>query len=94
MGVAGLLAQFEGDDFACRLITENASEQRAIPEPEKQLADVILRLRNTAYDQRIARLNAHLSDATLTGEEHHAALAEQQDLRVARRQPLLPLGEQ
>ena len=91
--VAGLLAQFEGDDFACRLITENASAQHAIPEPEKQLADVILRLRNTAYDQRIARLNAQFSDPALSEAEHQAALTEQQQLRAAKRQPLHPLGE-
>ena len=92
--VAGLLAQFEGDDFAGRLITENASEQRAIPEPEKQLADVILRLRSTAYDQRIAQLNAYLSDTALSDEERAIALTEQQQLRVAKRQPLHPLGEE
>ena len=91
--VAGLLAQFEGDDFACRLITENASEQRTIHEPEKQLADVVLRLRNTAYDQQIAALTAKLGDSSLSTEEHEESLAGQQRLRAARRQPLHPLGE-
>jgi DNA primase len=91
--VAGLLAQFEGDDFARRLITESASEQRAIPEPEKQLADVILRLRNAAYDRQIAALTAQFSDAALAHEEHVTAQIEQQRLRAAKRRPLEPSGE-
>ena len=91
--VAGLLAQFEGDDFACRLITENASEQRAIPEPERQLADLIVRLRNTAYDQRIAQLSARLADRTLSSAEHEETSAEQMRLRLSKVQPLHPLGE-
>lgn len=90
---AGLLAQFEGDDFACRLITENASEKRPIPELEKGLAELVLRLRNAAYDKRIAQLHAHLSDSALSDAEHAQALTEQQQLRVAKRQPLHPLGE-
>lgn len=91
--VAGLLAQFEGDDFARRLITESASEQRAIPEPEKQLTDVILRLRNAAYDRQIAALTAQFSDAALAHEEHVTAQIEQQRLRAAKRLPLEPSGE-
>jgi len=90
--VAGLLAQFEGDAFACALITETASEQRAIPEPEKQLADVILRLRNAAFDARINALTAHLADESLAHEDRVASLTEQQRLRTAKRQPLEPLG--
>jgi hypothetical protein len=54
---------------------------------------VILRLRNTAYDQQIAALTAKLGDSSLSGEEHDEALAGQQRLRAARRQPLHPLGE-
>jgi DNA primase len=92
--VAGLISQFEGDDFARSLITECASEQRAIPEPEKQLGDVILRLRNAAYDSTMAALSATLSDTTLPDEERVAALGEQNRLRGAKRQPLHVLGEE
>ncbi len=91
--VAGLISQFEGDDFARSLITECASEQRAIPEPEKQLADVILRLRNAAYDATMASLSATLSDASLPEEERLAALAEQNRLRLEKRKPLQSHGE-
>ena len=92
--MAGLISQFEGDDFARSLITECASEQRAIPEPEKQLGDVILRLRNAAYDSTMAALSATLSDTTLPDEERVAALGEQNRLRGAKRQPLHVLGEE
>lgn len=91
--VSGLLSHFEGDDFARSLITESASEQRAIPEPEKQLADVVLRLRNAAFDAALARLNAKLSDPSLPESEHLDALTEQARLRTAKRKPLEPLGE-
>jgi DNA primase len=92
-GVAGLISNFEGDEFARCLITECASEQRAIPEPEKQLADVVLRLRNAAVDAALARLNAKLADSTLSEAEHLAALAEQTRLRAEKRRPLEPLSE-
>lgn len=91
--VSGLLSHFEGDDFARSLITESASEQRAIPEPEKQLADVVLRLRNAAFDAELARLNAKLADASLPESEHLAALAQQTRLRAEKRKPLEPLAE-
>jgi DNA primase len=91
--IPGLLGEFEGDDFARQLIAESALEQRTIPDPEKQLADVILRLRNQAYDQRITALVAHLADASLPHAERVAALEEQQRLRAAKREPLQPLGD-
>lgn len=88
--VAGLISQFEGDDFARSLITECASEQRTIPEPEKQLADVILRLRNAAFDAMMASLSTTLGDASLPEEERLTALAEQNRLRAEKRKPLQP----
>ena len=90
--IPGLLGEFEGDEFARQLIAESALEQRNIPDPKKQLEDVILRLRNQAYDQRILALVAHLADASLPHAERVAALQEQQDLRAAKRQPLLPVA--
>jgi len=91
--VAGLISQFEGDDFARSLISESASEQRAIPEPEKQLADVILRLRNAAHDATMASLSSTLADASLPDQERLAALSEQNRLRSEKRKPLHPLGD-
>lgn len=91
--VAGLISQFAGDDFARSLISESASEQRAIPEPEKQLADVILRLRNAAHDATMTSLSSTLADASLPDQERLAALSEQNRLRSEKRKPLHPLGD-
>jgi hypothetical protein len=92
-GGAEVHSQFAGDDFARSLISESASEQRAIPEPEKQLADVILRLRNAAHDATMASLSSTLADASLPDQERLAALSEQNRLRSEKRKPLHPLGD-
>jgi hypothetical protein len=89
--IPGLLAAFEEEPLLQQWITEAASEQRAIPDPERQLADVILRLRNESYGNQIARLASNLSDTTLTDDERMEALAAQQYLRRVRREPLAPL---
>jgi DNA primase len=91
---AGLLSQFEGDEFARQLIAESALEQRTIPDPEKQLADVILRLRNQSYDQRIIGLTAQVSNPALSHEDRVVAMTGQQQLRAAKRLPLQPLGDE
>ena len=91
---AGLLSQFEGDEFARQLIAESALEQRTIPDPEKQLVDVILRLRNQSYDQRITGLTAQVSDPALSHEDRVAAMTGQQQMRAAKRLPLQPLGDE
>ncbi len=90
--VAGLISQFEGDDFARSLITESASEQRTIPEPDKQLADVILRLRNAAFDAEMNRLSTVLSDPGQSETEQLAAMAEIARLRAEKKRPLQALG--
>jgi DNA primase len=91
--VASLLARFEGEDFARSLVSAAASERRAIPDPEKQLADTILRLRNAAFDRRVAELVAAVADGALPETDRVAALTEQQQLRAAKRQPLQPLAD-
>ncbi|MFO1461778.1 MAG: DNA primase [Verrucomicrobiota bacterium] len=90
--VAGLLGQFEGDDHARTLVAEAAAERRSIPEPEKQLADTIIRLRNAAYDRDIVQLTARMSDPDASEEAHGTALAELNRLRLGKRQPLAALG--
>lgn len=90
--VAGLLGQFEGDDHARTLVAEAAAGRRSIPEPEKQLADTILRLRNAAYDREIVRLTALMSDPEASEEARGTALAELNRLRLGKRQPLAALG--
>lgn len=92
-GVAGLLATFEDDDEARTLVAAAATERREIPEPERQLADTILRLRNAALDREITALMARASETDPAGPGHHELLAALQDCRRRKRQPLEPLGD-
>jgi hypothetical protein len=89
--VVGLLGHFEGDPFAQSLITEAATEQREIPEPERQLADVIRRLRDAWLDRQIALHNGRLGDPTFDDEDRLGLLSELQALRLRKRCPLEPI---
>ena len=90
--VAGLLGRFEGDAFAQSIIAEAATEQREIPEPERQLADVIRRLRDAWLDRQISLRNAGLVDPALEEEDRLRLLAELQTLRQRKRSPLEPIA--
>ena len=87
----GLLSRFDGDPFAQSLITEAATEQREIPEPERQLADVIRRLRDAWLDRQIALRNGRLADPSLEEDERLGILSELQGLRQRKRSPLEPI---
>ncbi len=89
--VVGLLGRFEGDPFAESIITEAATEQREIPEPERQLADVVRRLRDAWLDRQIALRNGRLGDPTLDDEDRMVLLSELQALRLRKRSPLEPI---
>jgi DNA primase len=88
--IPGLLGRFEGDDFAQGLITEAATEQREIPEPERQVADVVRRLRDAWIDRQIALNNGRLADPALLDEERSEVLDELKRLRDRKRTPLDP----
>ena len=81
----------EEDPFAQSLITETATEQREIPEPERQLADVIRRLRDVWLDRQIAVRNGRLGDTTLDDDDRMVLLSELQALRLRKRSPLEPI---
>lgn len=89
--VAGLLGQFEGDHQARSLVAEAATERRTIPEPEKQLADTILRLRNTVLDREIVTLSARIVDPGISEGERAQALSDLQRVRAEKRQGIVPL---
>jgi DNA primase len=89
--VPSLLNAFEGESELQNLISEAASEQRAIPDPLRQLNDVILRLRNAVFDRQISELASPLVDPSVSDEIRMEALAMQQHLRTARREPLMAL---
>jgi len=63
------------------LITEAVAEDRKIPNPETQLADMTLKLRNQFYDRQIGALTQKISQPQLTDDEKVALLREQMKLK-------------
>ena len=69
-------------------ITEATTEQRAIPNPAQQMADVTLRLRNLAIDRTLADLMQQAHQPEATDELRLDLLRQQQELRQRKRQPV------
>jgi DNA primase len=72
------------------LVTEAAAEDRKIPHPEQQLADVALRLRNQFLDRQIAALTHKVSQPEIPQTEQNELLREREKLREQKRAPLVP----
>ena len=66
------------------LITEAVAENRAIPNPKQQLADVTLRLRNQYIDRQLNALTHRASQPEASNEERLDLLRQQQQLRQPR----------
>ncbi|HWH71197.1 MAG TPA: hypothetical protein VNT26_17555, partial [Candidatus Sulfotelmatobacter sp.] len=77
---------------AQRLITEAAAQERALPNPAQQLADVVLRLRNQFIERQMAALMQRANQPQTAEAERIEILRQQQELRALKRQPLGPLG--
>ncbi len=73
------------------LITEAVAEERPMPNPQTQLADVTLKLRNQFFDTQIAVLTQKISQPELTDETRLELLHEQQQMKAQKRLPLAPL---
>jgi DNA primase len=73
------------------LVTEVVAEDRAIPNPEQQLADVIIRLRNQFLDGRIAALMQKIGQPEISDAERIELLQEQKKMREQKLAPLIPL---
>ena len=80
------------DPKAQSLITEALIEERAIPQPEQQLNDLVTRLRNQSIDREVAALNQTLGQPGLAQEETNAVLQELAALRASKRGPLAPVS--
>jgi DNA primase len=74
------------------LVTEAAAEDRKIPNPEQQLADVALKLRNQFLDRQIAALTQKASQPEMPEAEQTELLRERENLRGQKRAPLSPLN--
>ena len=74
------------------LITECISDMHALPNPDQQLADITLRLRNQFVDQQMAALMHRLSQPEIDDAERAELLKHQQEWKTYKRQPLAPLA--
>jgi len=74
------------------LVTEAAAEDRKIPNPDQQLADVALKLRNQFLDRQIAGLTQKVSQPEMPAAEQTELLREREKLRGQKREPLAPLN--
>jgi DNA primase len=72
------------------LITEAVAGDRKLPNPEQQLGDVVLKLRNQFLDRQIAALTQKISQSGVPEAEQNECLRQQQELRVQKRAPLGP----
>lgn len=72
------------------LVTEAVAEDRKIPNPETQMTDVVLKLRNQFLDRQIAVLNQKVNQPEAGEAERIGFLREQQKLREKKRAPLSP----
>ena len=72
-------------------ITEAVAEDRKIPNPETQLADMTLKLRNQFLDRQIGALTQKISQPQIGDEEKVTLLREQMQLKEQKRAPLSPL---
>jgi DNA primase len=74
------------------LVTEAATENRPIPNPQQQLADVALRLRNQFIERQLANLSQRMSQPGVDDAERMELLRQQQELRHLKRQPMPPVA--
>ncbi len=77
--------------FARQLITEAVANEKPIPNPQIQLADVVLKLRNQFLETLIADLTHQISQPELSDETRVNLLREQQQVKSLKRLPLQPL---
>lgn len=71
------------------LVAEVSVQERPLPHPAQLLADVALRLRNQFLDRQLAGLLRRANDPTTPEPERMELLRQQQEVRSAKRQPLI-----
>jgi len=91
-GLAAFLDQFESPETQ-NLVTEATAEDRVIPDPPRQLADVVTRLRNQFIDGQLGALAQQSSLPETSDAERLELLRQQQELRQFKRQPITPLPD-
>ncbi|MGA2242775.1 MAG: DNA primase [Verrucomicrobiota bacterium] len=70
------------------LVTEAVAEDRKIPNPDQQLGDVVLKLRNQFLDRQIAASIQRANQPETSEADRMELLRQQQELRQQKRAPL------
>jgi DNA primase len=89
-GLAEFLSNIESP-LMHSLVTEAVADERQMPTPEIQIADVVKKLRDQFLDQQIAALTQRISSPETNDELKLEFLQEQQKLKQQKRSPLSPL---
>ncbi len=79
------------DDSERRLITEVATVERKVPNPEQQLPDLLLKLRNQSLDRQLVEAGIKMTQTGLSEAEHIESIKAYQRIRELKRQPLSPV---
>ncbi len=90
-GVAAFMDELT-EDAARQLVAEVAISGRAIPSPEQQLSDILLRLRNQALDQELAALTQRAAQPETPDSERLELLRRQQQIHLLKRQPFAAIA--
>jgi len=88
-GPAALLSAIE-DSRGQALASEAMAEQRKIPDPKAQVADILLTLRNQYIDRELASLNHLACQPDTPDEKQEEIMRLQQDWKKMKRDPLIP----
>jgi len=86
-GFAAFLSEFDLPETGS-LMSEAASDDRKIPDPEKQVLDVALRLRNQSLDRQRAQLVIRQSQPGVTSEEVRDLQRQRDELLALKSQPI------
>jgi DNA primase len=70
------------------LVTEAATENRPIPNPQQQLVDVARRLRDQFIERQLANLTQRMNQPEVDDAQRIELLRRQQELRHLKRQPI------
>jgi DNA primase len=87
IGLGAFLDACETPDMRS-LITEAATEERPIPNPSQQLADVILRLRNQFIDRELMSLIHRVNQPETDDVTRLELLQQQKEIRELKRKPI------
>ena len=75
-----------------KLATEAVADGRTIPNPDQQLNDIVLRLRNQFIDSRLGEIQRELVSSAADESRWPELIAERDELKKLMRHPLEPLA--